>query len=163
MPASGKSTVGKIIAEMLNKNFIDVDDFIYEQTKKDSAEHLVELGDKKFLNFETKIVKKIKANNSIIASSGSTPLKKTGMNYLRKNSLVVWMNIPLDIIEKRIHKRSDKNTRVVGAQTMSFEEILNLRLNKYKNNHDICYISKSEKPPEQVAQEIINLTLNEIL
>ena len=155
MPGSGKTTIGRIIAKKLKKDFIDFDEYIFRVTGKDSAEHLAELGDEKFLDFEAEIAERINGDNLVIASSGSVPLQRRGINHLRKNAKTVWIDVPLEIIKNRVKQRADGNTRIVGAQTMTFEEILQYRLKKYQQNHDIHVSLKKEMTPEKVADLIL--------
>lgn len=157
MPGCGKTVIGKILAKKMHKNFIDVDEFIFEVTGKDSAEHLNKLGDERFLDFESEIVQKINKQNTIIASSGSVPLREKGLKHLQKNAITIWIDVPLSLIKKRIKNRSDGSTRIVGAQTTIFEEILNWRHKKYAKNHDIHYKLKEEISAKTNTEEILKL------
>lgn len=157
MPGSGKTRIGRILAEKLNRKFIDVDDFILEQTGKDSAEHLAELGDDEFLQFEAQLVQKIKTKDAIIATSGSVPLVEEGMNFLKKNAFAVWLRPSLEFIEKRIAKRRDGSSRIVGMQTRTIAEILQWRESEYQRHQDTILEIKSEMPKEEVAERLIDL------
>ncbi|MCT4592110.1 MAG: AAA family ATPase [Candidatus Gracilibacteria bacterium] len=157
MPGSGKTAIGRIIAQKLGRDFVDVDEFIKKQTGRDTADHLKELGDKGFLRFEAEIVKKIQGDNLVVASSGSVPLQKEGIDHLKDNSALIWMDIPIDIISKRVSSRSDGVSRIVGAETMTIEEIRELRLQKYQENHDFYFTIEKELPRENVAQKLLSL------
>ncbi len=163
MPGSGKTKIGKMLAKKLSMNFVDVDQLIIEQTGRDASEHLMELGDDGFLDFEADIVQTIDIKNAIIASSGSVPLRKKGMEHLRKNSVIVWMDIPMEIIEHRVKFRSDGTSRIVGAQTMSLNEIRTWRLQKYKENHDLYFTITEELPAEKTTEQLVQfLKENEV-
>jgi len=158
MPGCGKTTVGRILAEKMQKKFIDIDDLIIETTGKDAAEYLAELGDEGFLSFESKIAEGVDQDNAIIACSGSVPLEETGMSHLKEGAIVVWMDVPLELIKKRVGDRSDTTTRIVGAQTMTLDEILRLRHEKYNENKDIQFIvTDGEIPAEENADKIFTL------
>ncbi|MCF7846247.1 MAG: AAA family ATPase [Candidatus Peribacteraceae bacterium] len=157
MPGSGKSRIGRILAEKLRREFIDVDDFILEQTGKDSAEHLAELGDDKFLEFESEIVQKIKAEDAVIATSGSVPLVPAGIDHLKQDGFVVWLRPPLEFIEKRVAKRRDGVTRIVGAQSKTIAEILAWRESEYDHHQNAVLEMDSELPKEAAAEKLIEL------
>ncbi len=155
MPGSGKTRIGRIVSEKIGRKFIDVDDFIFEQTGKDSAEHLAELGDDDFLKFESELVKKIDAKNAVIATSGSVPLVAEGINFLKKNGVVLWLRPPLEFIEKRVAKRRDGDSRIVGAQTKTLAEILEWRESEYLKNQDLIFTIESEMPKEELADKLV--------
>ncbi len=155
MPGSGKTRIGKILAEKLGWEFIDVDEFIMAETGKDSAEHLAELGDDKFLEFEAKLVEKIAVEKAVIASSGSVPLVESGIAHLKKNAFTVWLRPSLESIEKRVAKRRDGATRIVGAQTKTLAEILAWRESEYDRHQDLIFEIESEMPKELVAEKLI--------
>jgi len=157
MPGTGKSTIGKKIAEKLNKPFVDVDNFILAATGIDTADHLEKMTDDEFLDFEAKMVQGIEVKDGIIATSGSVPLRKQGIDYLRKNAVTIWMDVPLSIIKGRLGARSDGYARIVGAQKMTFEEILNWREKEYQKNNDIRFTLDKEMPKDDVVEMIFNL------
>jgi len=157
MPGSGKTRIGRILAKKLEREFVDVDEFIFEQTGKDSAEHLAELGDEKFLEFESEVVQKIMAKNAVIATSGSVPLVDSGVNFLKKNGVVIWLRPPLASIEKRVANRRDGATRIVGAQSKTLAEILKWRESEYKRHQNFIFEIKAEIPKESVAEKLVEL------
>jgi len=157
MPGCGKSRLARMIANKLGRPFVDVDEFIFQETGKDSAEHLAQLGDDKFLDFESEISQRINMENGVIATTGSNPLRQEGIDHLRKNAITVWLDVPIEIIEARVGKRKDGDSRIVGAQTMTFPEILSWRLTAYQNNHDIHFQLGKECPKQIIARRILNL------
>lgn len=154
MPGSGKTKIGKLLAAKLARPFVDVDKLIGEKTGKDSAKHLADLGDDGFLAFEAKIVRQINHSGAVIASSGSVPLKEEGIEHLKQNGVLVWMDIPLEIIAARVNKRSGGTSRIVGAQTMTLEEIMAFRREKYEQYRDLHFTIAEEKPAECVLDAL---------
>ena len=63
MPGCGKTALGRIVAEKLGLPFLDIDKCIFEQTGKDSAEHLRSKGDQGFLKFEGHITESLDIRN----------------------------------------------------------------------------------------------------
>ncbi len=157
MPGSGKTRIGRILAEKLGRKFVDVDEFILEKTGRDSAEHLAKLGDAKFLEFEAKIVERIAAKNAVIATSGSVPLVESGVNFLKKDGVVIWLRPPLESIEKRVASRRDGATRIVGAQSKTLAEILKWRESEYLKHQNLIFEIESEMSKELVAAKLTEL------
>lgn len=157
MPGSGKTKIGKMLAAELKRDFSDVDEFIIEETGKDSAEHLQELGDEDFLKFEAELVKKINVEDSVISASGSVPLVEEGIQHLKQNAFAIWINPALDILKKRVDARADGDTRIVGMQTRTFEEIWEWRKKEYQKHHHAMLSIDQERPKEEVVEKLIEI------
>jgi shikimate kinase len=157
MPGSGKTQIGRLLARKLDCDFIDVDEFILQETGKDSAEHLAELGDAAFLKFEAELVKKIEVENTVIAASGSVPLVEEGVKHLKKNAFAIWLKPPLEILKKRVAKRADGATRIVGMQSKTFEEIWTWREIEYQKHHHAVLETGEETPKEEVVGKLIEI------
>jgi len=157
MPGSGKTRIGKMLAQKLECDFIDVDEFIVVKTGKDSAEHLAELGDAEFLKFEAELVKKINVEDTVIATSGSVPLVVEGIEHLKKNAFAIWLKPPLEILKKRIDKRADGDTRIVGMQSKTFEEIWEWREKEYQKHHHAVLEIGEKASKEEVVRKLIEI------
>lgn len=99
MPGSGKSTIGKALAEALGKAFIDTDDMIVSEYGVIS-DIFAEKGEAYFRDLETEQVKiAAKMNGMVIATGGGAVLRKENVDSLKQNGVVFFLNRPLsDII-----------------------------------------------------------------
>ncbi len=98
MPGSGKTTVGKALAENLGRDFIDTDDMIRE-THGDISEIFRTKGEKFFRDTESEKVKEVsKRNGLVIATGGGAILRKENIDALRQNSVIFFLNRPLEDI-----------------------------------------------------------------
>ena len=99
MPGSGKSTIGKALAESLGKEFIDTDDMIVSQYGVIS-DIFAEKGEEYFRDIESGQVKKAaKMNGMVIATGGGAVLRKENVEALRQNGIIFFLNRPLrDIV-----------------------------------------------------------------
>ena len=135
MPGSGKSTLGRRLAEFLNKNFIDFDDDILEQVRKPSVwEILKDLWDEWFLDYEEQETLKLEFKNTVFSCSWSQPLREKAMNHLKKLGTVIWIDVPVEVIESRLQNM--KVERIVWMGRMSLKEILLWRKNFYEKAFD---------------------------
>lgn len=90
MPSSGKSTVGKILAEKLGKKFIDTDEEIAKVSGKTPAEIIRERGESAFRDIETEVIKKVAAETqAVIATGGGAVLRRENVNALKMNGFAV--------------------------------------------------------------------------
>ena len=121
MPASGKSTVGKILAKALGRRVIDTDKLIAERAGKDIPTIFREDGEAKFRELEAEVIREVASETGvIIATGGGTVLRSENMDALRENGRIYFIDRPLERlmptdnrplsstkedIEKRYHER----------------------------------------------------------
>ena len=100
MPSSGKTTMGKMLAEKLNRKFFDIDKLIEEEEGKIIPEIFEEKGEEYFRDLESKVLEDIsKENGLVIASGGGTPLRKENRDYILQNSIVIYLKRGLENLE----------------------------------------------------------------
>lgn len=96
MPASGKSTIGKLLAEELGREFIDADKEI-EAKYGNITDIFEKSGEGFFRQIETEIIKKISAlQGKVIATGGGAVLRKENVNALKQNGKVYFLDRPLE-------------------------------------------------------------------
>lgn len=157
MPGSGKSKVGSILAPLLKRQFVDLDEFNFQEFQRDPADFLAELGSEKMLDLEAKQTQKFQLQDAVVATSGSTPLRKAGIQHLRQNALTLWLKVPVAILASRIEGRADGATRIVGLQGKSLAELAHYRHKFYAENCDLSFTLNQEEPATEVAKKILAL------
>ena len=97
MPASGKSTVGRLVAEKSGRKFIDTDDLIVDREGISIPEIFESMGEDKFREIETEIVREVsKDTGVVIATGGGVPLKSQNIDALLENGRIYFIDRPLD-------------------------------------------------------------------
>ena len=95
MPGSGKSTIGSIVAEMLDMPFIDIDDYIEEREEK-SINQIFKQGEEHFRDIETSAIKEVCKRsypNAVVISTGGGAVKRPeNMEALKENSIIIFLN-----------------------------------------------------------------------
>lgn len=102
MPGTGKSAVGKALAQHLGYSFLDVDDVIQERTGKTLKDLLLEMGVAGFVELEGEVGKSLDLKDTVIATGGSMVLSDAAMEHLRKNGIAIWLETPLREIQDRM-------------------------------------------------------------
>ena len=98
MPGSGKTTVGKALAEKLGKSFTDTDDLITEEYGAIS-DIFSEKGEDFFRDIESVAVKKAALKNGlVIATGGGAVLRQENVEYLKHNGVLFFLDRPLEDI-----------------------------------------------------------------
>ena len=96
MPASGKTTVGKILAQQLEREFIDTD-ILIEQRGRKIADIFAKEGEKVFREIETDVIKQASIyTGKIIATGGGAILKSENIKALKQNGIVYYIDRPLE-------------------------------------------------------------------
>ena len=96
MPGCGKTTIGKILAEMLSKDFVDTDEEIEKKTNKKPGEIIIEHGEEKFREIEAEVIKEVsKRQNCVVATGGGAVLRKENVEHLKQNGKLFFIDRPL--------------------------------------------------------------------
>ncbi len=98
MPGSGKSTVGKLLAEMLGREFFDMDAEIVGTAGKEISEIFSEVGEQGFRDIETAVLKnQLAAKGGIVlATGGGAILRDENVAALRQNGRLYFLDRPLE-------------------------------------------------------------------
>ena len=141
MPGTGKSVVGRALAERLGYTFIDADDVIVETAGKTLPEILRTDGLDTFLEIEARVGETMEYENTVIATGGSMVLYEKAMEHLKENGVVVWLETPLSQINDRMP--DDLTDRGIAApQGMTIRQIYEQREPLYANYADLIVASK---------------------
>ena len=90
MPASGKSTVGVVLAKRLGYEFIDTDLLIQKQEQALLREIIAEKGEDGFLVIEDQVNADLEAERSVIAPGGSVVYCENAMKHYKELGTVVY-------------------------------------------------------------------------
>lgn len=156
-PGAGKTTVGRILGDKLGCCVIDVDGDVLEKTWNMSvSEKLQDVGDERFLEEEGKAVLNLFASGSVISLSGSNPMHDASMWHLKRNGIVVYLDVPLtDIISRLKSMRID---RIVGQNTgASLRDLLKHGRLYYKKWYDARVFCESGASAEEVADKVLDV------
>ena len=102
MPGSGKSTTGKILAEKLSMDFIDIDCVIESCEGMRLQEIIDQKGLDTFMKIESGAITGLERKRCVISPGGSVVLCEEAINHLKKSGLVVFLNVPVETLKSRI-------------------------------------------------------------
>ncbi len=129
MPGAGKSWVGKEVACRLNLRLIDTDELIRQHTGLSLGETLVRLGDELFIQLEEKVVLQLgNFDNCVVSPGGSVIYSQKSMNFLQRRSVVIFLNVPVEVILARVEPQRG----VVRLRDKSLKDLFNERLPLYE-------------------------------
>lgn len=131
---SGKTVIGKKLANSLGRKFIDLDKII-EKNENMKIKDIFKLkGEEYFRNLETNILlDACKNSNSIISLGGGILESQKNINTIHKNGVILFIDIPFDLCYLRISE--DKNRPLVVSNSKEeLEAIYNKRKDIYIKN-----------------------------
>ena len=141
MPGTGKSVVGRALAQRLEYTFVDADDVIVERAGKTLPEILRTEGLETFLEIEERVGRTLEFENTVIATGGSMVLSASAMENLKKDSVIIWLETPLSQISDRMPE--DLTDRGIAAPAgMTLKEIYLQRQPLYAQHADLIVASK---------------------
>ena len=97
MPGAGKSTVGKLLAQELNRPFFDLDEEIVRRAGRSIPEIFATDGEATFRNFETEVLREVLANQKgiVLATGGGAVLRDENIDLLHRNGKICFLDRPL--------------------------------------------------------------------
>lgn len=148
MPGSGKSTVGKLLSEILNRELVDTDTEFEKEYSVTPAKCIETEGEAEFRNKETEVVRKVSARNGlVIATGGGVVTRLVNIKLCKQNGIVVY-------IKRDITKLSSEG-RPLSKGDGAIEKLYEARKNLYEQAADYIF-EVAEENPEMTAENILN-------
>mgnify|MGYP003296653553 CR=1 FL=1 len=154
MPASGKSTVGVVVAKRLGYGFVDTDLLIQAQEKKLLKEIIAEVGNEGFLKIENQVNRDLIVDNSVISPGGSVVYCEEAMNHFKEIGTVVYLQVPFKTINQRISNA--KNRGVVLKEGQTLKDLYDERTALFEKYADYT-ISEAGLSLEETIDKVLEL------
>ncbi|EEC78108.1 hypothetical protein OsI_17614 [Oryza sativa Indica Group] len=142
MMGSGKTTVGKILAEVLGYSFFDSDKLVEKAVGISSVAEIFQLHSEAFFrDNESEVLRDLSSmHRLVVATGGGAVIRPINWSYMKKGS-TIWLDVPLDALARRIaavgtasrpllHQESgDPYAKAYAKLTALFEQ----RMDSYAN------------------------------
>ncbi|TYG91772.1 hypothetical protein ES288_A12G289100v1 [Gossypium darwinii] len=101
---SGKTTVGKILSNVLSYSFCDSDALIEQEVNGMSVAEIFKLhGERFFRKKETEVLQRLSSKKQLVVSTGGGAVVcDVNWDYMQKKGIVVWLDVPLEALAQRI-------------------------------------------------------------
>lgn len=151
MPGAGKTTVGKMLAKELGRDFYDLDQTIQDKVGKSVQNIFIYDGKDAFSEYEYETIKELIHNKpSVIATGGGTVTSEKIVNLMRNNGLVVFVNRDVN------HILDDLDLEIRPLVKESIEYIFNVYEERYPLYEEVAHIKiGNEGSITDAVQEII--------
>lgn len=151
MPASGKSTVGVLLAKRLGYSFVDVDIVIQEKEKRLLKDIIEQEGLDGFKEVEQRVNAQLEVEHAIIAPGGSVIYGEKAMEHLKEISTIIYLKLDYEEVEARLGDLKDRGVAV--EQGMTLRDLYDQRAPLYERYADIT-IDETGKTPGSTVDEL---------
>lgn len=157
MPGSGKSHIGKKLAERLNYNFIDTDIILENEYGIPIKSIIDKLGENVFLKKQEEYTISCTNNisDTVISTGGSIIYTDEVMYHLKKNSLIIYLIMPLEVIKERM---VDSPRSIVDSKDKDLEKLYEERTFLY--NKWSSKIVDANQDSEMIVDNILKIIGN---
>ncbi len=154
MMGSGKSTVGRILAERLAYQFFDSDQLIERVSKKSIAEIFDADGEETFRTLETQVLSQLAPyTRLVISTGGGAVLKSENWSYLH-HGIVVWFDVPPETLLARVSQDPTPRPLIQQADPLQTLETILQERQRYYLQADVRV--DADAPAQEVAQRTLD-------
>ena len=171
LSGSGKSTVGRILAERLGKPLVDIDALIEKECGKRIATIFAQQGEEHFRALEASVLARvaITEQSAVIATGGGIVMQRENLTLMRKHGVCIYLSVDPATALQRLRAQHaaaqgdgispEIRPLLAGPDPLTnLQNLLAARAERYEDAHFTC--STEGKSAEQVAQEIIAMLIS---
>jgi shikimate kinase len=156
---TGKTTVGRILAERLAWRFVDADHEVETQAGRSIASIFAELGEPAFRDWEERVLADLTTRKkTVISTGGGAILRETNRARLRSLGFVVWLTADAATLTKRLGRDPSRvATRPALTSAGTLDEIAHVLAEReplYREVSDLVVDTVDRSGPE-VARDIL--------
>ena len=144
MPASGKTYLGRKLAEKYRKRWVDLDTADYDEALRNGGT------EKNFLELEEAVLLQADGNNAVFGCGGSSVYSVKGMNHLKSISEIIYLKLPYEIIKERLGNQYQQRG-IVGSTEFTLRELYDKRIKLYEEFADFTVASDKNSTDKQFA------------
>ena len=158
---SGKSTVGRMLADQIGWRFTDIDDDVEAAAQTSIAELFTQRGEEEFRRFESEAirqrVRRIQSGHPmVLALGGGAFTQQATIDLLENNGVTIWLDADFPIVKKRVSLASH---RPLARNAERFAELFQQRRENYAKAEYRVIITEDDS--RAALQEILRLPIFE--
>ena len=157
MPASGKSTVGVVVAKRLGYKFVDTDLVIQEVEKRLLKEIIAEEGKEGSLRIEDRVNAEIQEERAVISPGGSVVYCENAMRHYKETGMIVYLHTSYETISNRLHNAKNRGVVLKDGQTL--KDLYEERTALFERYADLT-ISEEGRDLEETIEEVLRVLEN---
>lgn len=156
---SGKSSIGKRLAELIGFNFIDTDHFIEDKYNLSVEQIFAELGEDEFRKAEHNVLNETEhLNYTVIATGGGMPCFNDNMNNMLKQGNVVYLKTSPKTLVTRLAYSRTKRPLIEGMSKKELQEYVEKRLEEREPFYNMANVTmRTERFSMDALLQALNL------
>jgi len=156
---SGKTTIGKLLADRLGWNFVDIDEDIEASQRCSISEIFDTLGEEAFRRMENEMIRqRVRAvacgRPTVVALGGGAAAQPANVDLIEDHGVTIWLDCPFETVVQRVGQDSN---RPLARDRKRFEELFNTRRQAYGRAN--FRVEAEADNPDAVVDAILNLPL----
>ena len=156
LPGSGKTTVGRLVADQLHAGFVDVDAILARREGRPIEMIFAERGECAFREMERREMEAALANDpAVIAPGGGWAAQPGALAAAKRRAFVVYLCSRPDTAAERAAPEGNRPLLMGGDPVARMRQLFKQREPFYRDAH--AYVVTDGKAPEQVASEVARL------
>ena len=152
MPGAGKSTVGVLLAKALSWSFLDTDVYLQAREGRRLQDIIDAEGLDAFCRLEERYVLSLDCRQHVIATGGSVIYSERAVRHLKSNGLAVYLDLPLDLLERRVGDLHARGVVIARGQTLA---ALHAERDGLYRRHADWIIDGAGKTQDQLVTEVV--------
>jgi shikimate kinase/3-dehydroquinate synthase len=153
---SGKTTVGKRVAERLGLPFYDLDQRIEQATGLTVAELFAQQGEARFRDLESRALAEIAClPQGVVATGGGVVLRADNRALMRSKGWVIYLRASPDTLWRRLKHATDRPLLRTESPYETLQTIVQTREPLYQEADWV--IDTDARTPEEVAEAIVRI------
>ena len=154
MPGSGKSSIGREVARILEYDFVDIDQLVRKKAGLPLQDIIDAKGDEALVQLEEKVVLGLSIGDGIVISpGGSIVYSDKAMNRLKERTIIIFLHTPLSRVKQQINNQDSRG--IVGLKGRSFEKLFAERFPLYQKYADMSIDIGDRDTVSSVAAKIV--------
>ena len=151
---SGKSTIGRRLAQRLNMRFVDADDEIERAAGMTISDIFAKFGEAHFRDGERRVIQRLLGNPvHVLATGGGAFMDPSTRALIKERAISVWLKAELDQLLKRIGRRNDRPLLQNVDPRAKLAELIELRYPVYAEA-DLT-VDSADGPPDVTVQRVL--------
>lgn len=156
---SGKTTIGKQLAEHKSFQFVDTDKLIVERAGMSIAQIVEQHGWEYFRHLESEVLKSISQQNVIVSTGGGIILSEENQQIMRENGTVIYLSAKPEVLAARLaaEPQADQRPSLTGKSMLEeIEEVISQREPLYRAAAH--HVVNAELPIDVIIGQLKHLT-----
>ena len=155
---SGKSTLGKMVADTLGLPFLDSRDCFFKVHGISEIKYLKKYGREKFIEAEKESL--YHDFEGVFSCGGSAVYYPEEMKMLKEKHNIIWLDVDFDVIVSRKEKEAKERPIVYPDGIENFKQLYDQRRELYKNFYDYRVEVTKDEPIQRTLQKILIELIN---